>query len=259
MCAVQQNVKAMPEAAWSTMLEVPYILLTMKHDYPGFGKYIGEVRCFVGKNSSVPGQMVHTTGDICLMHGLGTMYYANGGGTYTGEWQIGQRHGNGRMEFVNGVTFTGSYTRDHPDPFQDGTLDYGDGSKYTGGLSIPLGVMKYNRHGVGVYHWLGQVYDGDWRDDKMHGEGSLQFVDGITFRGAFVRDEGAFVLGSGTLLYPAEMGGGKYVGELKGIQRHGIGTLYLGDAHNTVLQCEWNEGMPVDVDEEQLNKMVKGL
>jgi hypothetical protein len=37
------------------------------------------------------------------------------------------------------------------------------------------------RSGKGVYKWEGNEYEGDWKDDKMHGAGNFKFMGGSVY------------------------------------------------------------------------------
>ena len=52
-------------------------------------------------------------------------------------------------------------------------------------------------HGHGIYTWSnGDVYDGEWKDNLMDGEGSLRLADGTIYKGTFAKGkkEGAGVM-----------------------------------------------------------------
>ena len=59
--------------------------------------------------------------------------------------------------------------------------------KYKHGKHYPQPDGK--RHGRGTRVWVsGNRYEGDWADDKMHGEGLFTSEnDGITYKGSYVR------------------------------------------------------------------------
>ena len=49
--------------------------------------------------------------------------------------------------------------------------------------------MDGNRFGRGKYSWTdGSCYDGEWKKDKMNGQGMYRGSDGVTVRGLFVDD-----------------------------------------------------------------------
>lgn len=45
---------------------------------------------------------------------------------------------------------------------------------------------KVRRNGVGVYKQGGNVYEGEWVDDKMSGHGTFKFVGGSSYDGDWV-------------------------------------------------------------------------
>jgi hypothetical protein len=80
-------------------------------------------------------------------------------GTYTGELEAGQPHGEGRMEMTNGDVYVGD--------FQDGVF-----------------------HGQGEYRWTtGIRYTGQFADGTLHGEGRIRFADGSVVEGRWESGE----------------------------------------------------------------------
>jgi len=63
----------------------------------------------------------------------------------------------------------------------------------------------------------GSVYEGDWKDDKKHGEGKCTFADGSVYEGELKNDK---VHGEGKCTFAS---GEVYEGELKNGKRHGEG------------------------------------
>ena len=55
------------------------------------------------------------------------------------------------------------------DPYMKRVLEGYDGERNSAG----------QRHGRGVYRYAnGEVYEGDWKDDKRHGQGVLRYAGG---------------------------------------------------------------------------------
>lgn len=69
----------------------------------------------------------------------------------------------------------------------------------------------------------GKIYEGEWKDNKRHGNGKLVFPNGASYEGEWKDDE---IEGYGTVLW---QDGGKYVGYFEDSQRHGKGTSYNAD------------------------------
>ena len=80
-------------------------------------------------------------------------------------------------------------------------------------------------NGYGVYKLInGDKYEGNWKDNKWNGEGTLYRADGTKkYEGNF--KDGLFN-GEGTLYYP---NGAKYVGNFKDDLYNGEGTLYFAN------------------------------
>ncbi len=93
------------------------------------------------------------------------------------------------------------------------------------------------RHGKGTYRWTqntennanGDIYEGDWIDDKMQGHGYLHNPKGFAYFGDFEND---FFHGKGSLKTPS----GSYCGEFehgkmngRGMFKYADGSAYLGE------------------------------
>ncbi|CAL1526160.1 unnamed protein product [Lymnaea stagnalis] len=101
-------------------------------------------------------------------HGFGTFTCANKTVAYTGDWDMGQKHGKGRMDFdVDGNSF---YDGDWVSGVKHGwgVRRYPSGNMYSG--------MWFNnvRHGEGTMKWLDrdQIYSGQWENGIQHGSGN---------------------------------------------------------------------------------------
>ena len=72
-----------------------------------------------------------------------------------------------------------------------------------------------------LYHfaYARSQYDGEWKDDKMHGQGTMTYVGGNQYVGEWVDSKQC---GQGTMTY---VGGDQYVGEWEGGKRNGQGTI----------------------------------
>jgi hypothetical protein len=104
-----------------------------------------------------------------------------------------------------------------------GVYHFSDGSKYDGQYSKrttsdPVNPVIIKRHGFGVYVDNGTVYDGQWQDDAMHGEGSITFDTGASYTGSFLNNQ---FIGSGVYRWP---NGSSYEGYWRSNQMHGEGT-----------------------------------
>jgi hypothetical protein len=95
-----------------------------------------------------------------------------------------------------------------------GTVTGPSGEKYVGEF------RDDKLHGQGTFTASNGVkYVGEFRDDKMHGQGTLTFPDGAKYVGEYREGKRS---GQGTFSFPD---GTKYVGEFRDGQYHGQGTL----------------------------------
>ena len=75
-------------------------------------------------------------------------------------------------------------------------------------------------HGQGKYMWAdGRIYFGFWVENKMHGDGQLVWPDGRSYEGEFVNDVKE---GQGTFQWPS---GKIYTGQWLNGKQHGTGVL----------------------------------
>jgi hypothetical protein len=61
----------------------------------------------------------------------------------------------------------------------EGTLLTAEGTKYVGDF------RNGKRHGQGEYLSKTYLYNGEWREDKMHGAGVIVYTNGSAFAGSF--------------------------------------------------------------------------
>lgn len=134
-------------------------------------------------------------------HGKGTMNYNNGIRRYEGEWENGQRSGQGTYTYTNGSTYVGNWVNGRKNG--QGTMRWtarvgeANGDVYEGnfadGWMNGHGIMKYDngdvyegnwgvdglRHGRGIMKYAnGDMYDGNWFEDEMHGFGRMRDANG---------------------------------------------------------------------------------
>lgn len=128
--------------------------------------------------------------------------------------------GKGVYRYQHGDSYEGSFLQSAP--YGEGKYQYADGGYYQGEFKNLIHLNKYKgiegahrlpkcdgwRHGFGVvsraciavYHALltsssrflcqrlwtsGARYEGQWVEDKMHGNGMLQNQEGAKYEGAF--------------------------------------------------------------------------
>ena len=99
-----------------------------------------------------------------------------------------------------------------------GVYVFPDGSRYDGQVVRKEGSSP-KRHGNGVYVDVNSVYDGQWIDDSMSGEGHLTFATGASYRGSFHRNvfdgQGRYEWSNGC----------SYEGEWRNNLMHGMGVF----------------------------------
>ena len=115
------------------------------------------------------------------------------------------------------------YVADSPAPssaqIKTGIFTYDDGSIYEG--EFEDGKV----HGQGTYTWSdGTMYEGAFESGLPHGEGRLTWPSGATYEGNFTAGR---INGHGTLTWPD---GTTYTGDFVDERREGTGTLTLPDA-----------------------------
>ena len=93
------------------------------------------------------------------------------------------------------------------------TMDFEDGSSYTGQLNI-----EKKPHGEGTYSYTNSnVYRGKWKDGLYHGEGTYDFYTGVTYKGEWSEGKRH---GKGTVTWK---NGDKFIGSWKDGELHGRG------------------------------------
>ena len=82
----------------------------------------------------------------------------------------------------------------------------------------------YRHNCYGSYTWKsGDIYLGEWKNDKWHGQGTYIYSNGDKYIGEYKNNKKN---GKGTYTYGlnSEWAGDKYIGELKDGKKHGQGT-----------------------------------
>lgn len=119
-----------------------------------------------------------------------------------------------------------------------GKFYFPDGSYYDGQFTKKGDVVK--RQGSGMFFDGGAVYDGQWADDEMHGEGTMTFDTGASYSGSFTANK---FHGRGKYSWPD---GTSYEGQWRANLMHGegvytdaqnrrwIGRFYDGKGHQLI-------------------------
>ena len=176
--------------------------------------YIGEMD---GLQRSGKGKMTYAAGDSYegdffadRIHGQGTFIYADGD-KYEGSFAGGKKSGQGKYTWVfadgqTGATYEGAFAEDKRNG--SGVFTATDGTVYKGHfvndrrvddcaeVLIPT-AAGYDRYfggydqdvrtGFGYYFYAtGDVYVGEFENNKPHGQGSIYFVGGGSYKGSFV-------------------------------------------------------------------------
>ncbi|CAF2728622.1 unnamed protein product [Rotaria sp. Silwood2] len=126
--------------------------------------------------------------------GQGTRYFASSRNTYTGHFYYGEMDGHGRLKMGNDDCYEGDFKSNH---FE------GDGSYLSYDKQLYTGTWhNHCRHGYGEQTYFdGSRYSGDWIANKRHGFGKLtDSQDGfIIYEGSWKNDlmhgEGTYNLG----------------------------------------------------------------
>ena len=113
-----------------------------------------------------------------------------------------------------------------------GKFVFVDGSSYEGDCIVV--ENKKQRHGRGVYINGPEKYDGEWKHDKMEGEGNYVFASKAQYVGSFVDNK---FCGQGTYTWPD---GRSYVGGWENNRFHGQGK-YI-DAEKVCWEGEFFNG-----------------
>ena len=126
---------------------------------------------------------------------------------YIGNWSKDQRTGRGIWMSSSGLIFDGFWTNDSINgkgilrfpvgdvllaQFQNNKFIFGDwkilfrnGEYYEGGIN-----KEMLRNGTGIHYYAnGDIYKGDWSNNKRIGKGRLIFKDGSEYIGQFIDDQ----------------------------------------------------------------------
>lgn len=149
--------------------------------------------------------------------GYGIYEYSNGP-RYEGNWQAGQRHGQGVLYHTDGSELAGVWDSGE---LVSCICKNADGSRYEGE------IRNQKFEGEGTYYFTdGGKYVGEWKDGERNGQGILYDGKKVRYKGAWKDGE---LHGQGTYYFNE---GGRYEGSWVKGMKEGIGTLYYKDGNN---------------------------
>eukprot|EP00752_Nemacystus_decipiens_P014594 g12996.t1 len=137
---------------------------------------------------------------------------------YEGQWKDGNHHGQGEYHFDNGDIYVGSWVEHRMEG--RGTMVYGDGGgEYEGEFRGDA------RHGQGTRRSPSYTYEGAWAGDLQHGFGKLSSEDEGVYEGFFRQGtwKDGHLSGHATIRYKS---GDRYTGGFEKGLRNGKGTMF---------------------------------
>lgn len=208
-----------------------------------------------------------------LRQGLGTFLHSDTGDKYVGQWENGLEHGQGKeVDGCTGDVLEGEWSKGllHGRGKQ---VERGGNVVYEGdwveGVREGKGILLVRRKTEDggddsaeeevTQATATLVYDGEWKDDKWHGNGLLRSAK-LRYEGAFVEGkkhgqgrqekasstyEGAWEDGlmHGTGTFHDATSGDEYTGEWRGGKRCGCGRLtFLRDGQRVTIAGVWEDG-----------------
>ena len=136
-----------------------------------------------------------------LLQGRGKMVYANQD-VYDGNWDEDKRQGHGVMTYANGNTYDGNWNQDKREGY--GKETDAEGNTYEGMW------LKDRKHGIGKMTWTDKTFDGEWingdyrkglmiyskgdvyegqfKNGKQHGEGQIRYANGEEYDGEWFQN-----------------------------------------------------------------------
>ena len=144
-------------------------------------KLTGYVECVSPNGAVYTGEVVDGN-----KHGVGKYIYPDGS-YYYGQFQNNKRNGLGEQHNADGSAYYGSFVDDKKQGTEVVTFTLEDGSVYTGKCKqvfsngdVYVGdYFNDRRTGKGKYVWAtGHSYEGDFLNDMLHGTGAYDFNNG---------------------------------------------------------------------------------
>lgn len=185
--------------------------------------YIGYYDKANGKRKLVHAKGDYYEGDFVddRIEGFGTYTNINGS-IYIGNWKNDLQDGHGKEIWADRLEYEGDYKEEKNGAKVDFNL-----------LMVPyMKVTFILINGKGKFQIKGQEqYVGNWKYNKMSGEGEFIFIDGISYKGQNLND---LKDGFGVFTWPS---GKIYSGKWKNGKRHGEGKMF------SPLNKQWRDGI----------------
>ena len=102
------------------------------------------------------------------------------------------------------------------------------------GSNFPTWTGCYGK--IGPLPLSGDIYSGEWKSGKYHGQGTIEYSDGSKYSGAW---KDGLPNGKGNL---TDANGNKYVGEFLDGNRHGEGSYTMSDGSK--YEGQWKDSVP---------------
>lgn len=151
------------------------------------GLFHGQGVCYYGEQ----GCDHHYVGEFQKgeREGNGTMYYPNGN-VYEGQWHLGKRHGHGKFTWKESGTYYIGEFKDgqmsgqgeivYAFSAQSPSVQFVQSNRYLGHFANSL------RNGQGTFYYAnGAVYKGEWHDNRKNGQGTFTSRDGRVYNSEF--------------------------------------------------------------------------
>jgi len=170
-----------------------------------------------------------------LPQGVGTMSYSQHPEfilEYEGFWQLGMKHGFGRVTYMTGDSYQGHLEQNLRQG--QGELTTSDARQYRGDFNKNLPHAKENFR---VVYANNDMYLGGYENGQRSGSGKFVWNDGGYYKGMWIEGvySGKGELVTSTTIYKGEFSQGLY---------HGKGCLTKLSTNEVVHEGEWTEGLP---------------
>lgn len=220
---------------------------------------------------------------------------------YEGSFKNGLKDGRGKLHLGEGkllsTTWTagekeGRFTLETPDSVSEGVFEkdevVGDiTTRFSNGDLYVGNCINFYRQGKGRMVWSDhkklKTYEGDFKENMMHGRGVLVFKNGMVYNGKFIKNrmqgfgkletaaytaEGEFFNGkpSGTFIVNFRTGA-QYLGKFDGYKRNGFGRIkytFIEEQRRDLNQSEVSiagraiPGEDEEIEETKVQKVYEG-